>query len=259
MCEYYNPELFATRLAEILAHPLFGAPWPAPPQDRGDQERANAELTEWCLVNLAFHNGGPKTGVAQFSDYRGITSVRSLDEATAGLPLRSSREQDEFRAWHKQRADAREAAANEMRREAEAKRERAAALDIGSVIALIDQKFDECGALVLESATATTQAAEVFSAEICSLRTKTIELETSLTRAHTELANTRAEMSGLRSEIDQLRRATQVELKGSLVDFKAEMLSRLDSLSALLNSTAARRTEEGIDRRLGDLAGKLVN
>jgi chromosome segregation ATPase len=173
-----------------------------------------------------------------------------------GLPVRSSHEMDRYRAEAEAKIAARERAAQELKRESE-QRHAEAASDYQSLVALIDIKAAENGALIEHLGDATCQAAESFADEIQALKSRIKGLEIELSKAATQAADARTALSGLRSEIDQLRRATQVELKGSLVDFKCEMLSRLDALGALLHSAAARRTEEVIDRRLDGL--KSVN
>jgi DNA anti-recombination protein RmuC len=169
-----------------------------------------------------------------------------------GLPLRSSKPMDEWRAWHQQRADAREAAALDLRRQAEAERERAGAVDVQALLAVIDHKACEQTKQLADFGEATNMFAENVNDALDALRAKVTTLETELAKAHAGLADARSEMSAL-------RQATAVDLKSALLDLKSDTLTRLDALSALLNSTAARRTEEVIDRRLGDLAGKLVN
>jgi hypothetical protein len=83
MSEHYTPETFAPRLAKILAHPFYGAPWPLPPQRPGDQAKAIELMTEWCLVNLALYNSGSKTGIARIYDYDGIATIAAWDNLTA--------------------------------------------------------------------------------------------------------------------------------------------------------------------------------
>jgi hypothetical protein len=165
----------------------------------------------------------------------------------SGLPLRSSREQDEWVAWHRQRADAREAATRELRRQSKEARDNAASADIASVICLVDMKFDECGKMILEGATVAREAAEQFAEQIVDLKSRVRTLELELTRAHTAAADARVVM---------------VELRGQLVDTKADWIARLDALSSLLHKAVAdaaalRSVEDNIGRRLDGL--KLVN
>jgi hypothetical protein len=83
MSEHYTPETFAARRAKILAHPLYGAPWPLPPQNAADQLRANGQMVDWCRVNLALCSCGAKIGIARIYDYDGITSITAWDHLTA--------------------------------------------------------------------------------------------------------------------------------------------------------------------------------
>jgi hypothetical protein len=68
MCEHYTPETLTARLADIIADPLYGAPWPSPSQNEADQSRANRQMSDWCLVNLALCSSGAKTGIARIYD-----------------------------------------------------------------------------------------------------------------------------------------------------------------------------------------------
>src|SRR5262249_17087810 len=93
MCEHYTPETFAAQLAEILAHPLYGAPWPQPygvPEIMFASEAAPAQaiqarkqMIEWCLVNLTFYSAGAKSGIARIYDYDGITSLAAWRNLTS--------------------------------------------------------------------------------------------------------------------------------------------------------------------------------
>ena len=82
MCEHYTPETLAARLAKILADPLYGAAWPSPPQNEADQSRANRQMSDWYLVNLALCSSGAKTGIARIYEYDGVTSGAAWDKLT---------------------------------------------------------------------------------------------------------------------------------------------------------------------------------
>jgi hypothetical protein len=93
MSEHYTSETFATRLAEIVAHPFYGAPWPRPPQNGIDQELAGGQMIEWCEVNLAFC-GGPQPGILRICDCDGHVSVATWKRLTAsyrGYYLRNAK------------------------------------------------------------------------------------------------------------------------------------------------------------------------
>jgi hypothetical protein len=152
----------------------------------------------------------------------------------------------EYRRQAEAAQAARKRADEELKRESRQGRDAAAAADISMVINLVDQKFDECGKMILEGASAAREAGEMFADQICDLKNRVRTLETELTKAHTAAADARVAM---------------VELRTQLVDAKGEWLARVDALSLMLHkalgdAAALRSVEDAIGRRLDGL--KLV-
>jgi hypothetical protein len=84
MREHRTPETFAAWLAEIVTHPLYGAPLPVPPRTDEEQPRACQQMTEWYLANLVFCMRGTRRGAVKIHqrDSTFIT-IRSWDLYTA--------------------------------------------------------------------------------------------------------------------------------------------------------------------------------
>jgi hypothetical protein len=178
-----------------------------------------------------------------------------------GLPRRSNREMDAYRADAEAAIAARKRADEELRRESRRDVERSRDWE-SWVIELVESKTAAVGSLVAELGEGATAFADAIGDAVTDLRGQVVELKTALEKSRTTAADQRVELVNLRAQVEALRSAMQVEIRAALTDGKAEMLARIDALSLLLHkavgdAAALRTVEDNLGRRLDSF--KLVN